>query len=747
LQLTQRLGKGMAFTQPNKHYINQGEAYYFALTLILLLTFLRLLLTQSYKAPTMDEPHHIARGLTYFVRGPVVWNGNPPLAHALMAAPLWLDPTLVPTTATLNQLNDFRLLGQAFLQTAQPRWGAAFFVARLPNMLLLIVLLSLVARWARDLWGPRAGMLALLLCAFDPNLLANAQLATTDIAVTVFCLGVGYAAWRFSRTHCWRDALALGVWAGLALTSKYTAFIVLGLIGLTLLFHLVSSSKFSRRTLFSLLSALLTSLLVIWAVYLFHFGTALGVSIALPAPDYIGEFLWQATVNGQNRPSFLAGTLYPSGVMAYFPLAFLLKTPTAAVILLIVALLLMFRHWRKVLIPLTVFIGYFAALTLSPLNIGYRHLLPCLPFAYVLLGVVFSNRRIGKGMAIAYLALTGWALASSLAVFPYDLAYFAEWSGGPARGYQWLSDSSLDWGQDAYAIRDALQPETEPSYVDYFGPTDARALGLPPSTLPTWENDVPTTFHPARPAPGVYAISATYLQGIVFPRDPDALDYFRHLTPEKQIGYSILVYRVPAENWQWAAVCQNADFYLDAATIERLLGSLPRLIHFDCRSSWIAPPGEGVYLLPDKYSPLVGDSNLIYQRAGHWQVYLQRAQPLLPSMPPVTFGEAIQFLGAQSTASNAITSHWQIIAPLTSPTSIFGHRLAADGFELETADGFGFAEAELRPGDVVWQIHRFNEPFGEHDLFSTGIYNWQTGVRWPTPNQNDHLTLPISDLP
>jgi hypothetical protein len=690
----------------------------------------------------MDEPHHIARGLTCFTRGPEVWNGNPPLAHAFMAAPLWLDPSLVPSLATLNQLNDFRLLGQAFLQTAQPRWRAAFFVARLPNMLLLIVLLSLVLRWTLALWGRRAALASLALCAFDPNLLANAQVATTDLAVTVFCLGAGYSAWRYCRAPRWRDALALGLWAGLALTSKYTAFIVLGLIGLALMGQLALNTAWSRRALGQLSGAGWLALLIVWAVYGFRFGAAPGLPIALPAPDYVAEFLWQATVNGQNRPSFLAGTLYPSGVMAYFPLAFLLKTPTAIVVLLLIALPITFRRWRARFLPTLVFIGYFTALTLSPLNIGYRHLLPCLPFAYVLLGAAFIPRlRVVTG------ALTGWALASSLAIFPYDLAYFAEWSGGPARGYQWLSDSSLDWGQDAYTLQNALQSETLPVYVNYFGPTNARDLGWPPSILPTWEDDAPATFHPANPAPGLYAISATYLQGVVFAREPDALDYFRRLTPEKQIGYSILLYRVPTADWRWAAICQNKNFYLDAPMLQRLIGTLPRLIPFDCQASWIAPAGPGLYLVPDDLNPPGADLTVIYRRAGHWQVFAQRAEPQLPTAAPITFGAALQFLGAQKLARHTIASLWRVTAPLTTPVSIFGHRLAADGFERATADGFGVTSDALQPGDVVWQLHRFAEPFETSDLFALGVYNWQTGERWRTIDQRDHLLVPFATFP
>jgi hypothetical protein len=55
---------------------------------------------------------------------------------------------------------------------------------------------------------------------------------------------------------------------------------------------------------------------------------------------------------------------------------------------------------------------------------------------------------------------------SSLSVYPHELSYFNEISGGPSNGYKHLLGSNVDWGQDLLLIR-----------------TWMRARGLSPSEV------------------------------------------------------------------------------------------------------------------------------------------------------------------------------------------------------------------------------------------------------------------------
>src|SRR6185436_16345217 len=62
----------------------------------------------------------------------------------------------------------------------------ALFLCRATLLLVFgVPLLVVVFRWARDLYGPTAGLVALGLTAFSPTLLAHAPLITPDVQLTV----------------------------------------------------------------------------------------------------------------------------------------------------------------------------------------------------------------------------------------------------------------------------------------------------------------------------------------------------------------------------------------------------------------------------------------------------------------------------------------------------------------------------------------------------------------------------------
>src|SRR5262249_51727095 len=108
---------------------------------------------------------------------------------------------------------------------------------------------------------------------------------------------------------------------------------------------------------------------------------------------------------------------------------------------------------------------YGASAVFTALNIGHRHLLPIIPPALILTGVVatpfarashdgwsfrggdFLRDRRSRA-AVAVVLLLVWHAGESLAIAPHYLAYFNELAGGPSQGYRHLVDSSLDWGQD-----------------------------------------------------------------------------------------------------------------------------------------------------------------------------------------------------------------------------------------------------------------------------------------------------------
>ncbi len=76
------------------------------------------------------------------------------------------------------------------------------------------------------LFGESAGLLALLLVVFEPNLLANSDLVTTDVGVTCFLLATIYCFYRYAEHPSVIRLLLTGLAAGLTLSSKHSGILL-----------------------------------------------------------------------------------------------------------------------------------------------------------------------------------------------------------------------------------------------------------------------------------------------------------------------------------------------------------------------------------------------------------------------------------------------------------------------------------------------------------------------------------------
>ena len=81
-------------------------------------------------------------------------------------------------------------------------------------------------RWAHELYGRNAGLVALVLWCFCPNILGHGQLITPDVSATALGVLAGYLFWRWLKQPAWSTALAAGLALGLVELTKFT-FVVL----------------------------------------------------------------------------------------------------------------------------------------------------------------------------------------------------------------------------------------------------------------------------------------------------------------------------------------------------------------------------------------------------------------------------------------------------------------------------------------------------------------------------------------
>jgi hypothetical protein len=767
---------------------------------LLLLIFTQALGSARLKSPTMDEQNHIARGLAYLRTGDLRLSvEHPPLVNALCALPLLLDPQVeLPLDHPSWQSGAWYAFADEFLWRANAAdVDCIVFLSRLPVIGLALVSGALVYRWARELGGARAGLLALFLFTFDPNILAHARLVTTDLGVTVFSFLAVYALWRVLRDKpgsqpdelrgraWWCGILLAGVALGLALTAKFSALLLCPLFCLFVLWQAITHRTL-RPFFISLLVIFVLALLTLWAVYGFEVGPLDAGGPSLPAPSYLRgvQAILRRTEGG--NPSFLMGQYSTTGWWYYFPVAFLIKTPIPTLLLLLTSLILTARHrtWRCDLFLLLPMVAFLGVNLFSRLNIGYRHLLPVLPFVivYVSYKPIFCQ-KMGLWRKMSFSLLLLWYLVSALFIYPDYLTYFNELAGGPANGYRWLVDSNLDWGQDLPGLQRYVEThDLAQVYLSWFGSARPEHYGIPYRSLPgypLYQGDAETfAFNPYHPAPGTYAISATNLQGVAL-RDHDTFLWFRQRQPTARIGYSIFVYEVPPEG-SAGAVCLGGVHLrdLDSGTVDALLRRNVRVKTFDPATSLIWPAEGPAWLIAPDLAPfdselqevLARDGQVIEEQTGYRVIHLpdttalegwsseiqahSRAwwspaiaspsdEPLREASPfslPVDFEHRVELLGYRSlteplTTGDAfqVTTVWRVLAEVKPPVAIFVHLLDAGGQFVAGWDGLDVAPLGWEPGDVFVQVHRLAVPAEATSgfyLLEIGVYSPETLDRW-----------------
>ena len=77
-------------------------------------------------------------------------------------------------------------------------------------MLFTLLTAVLIYAPARKLFGTMAGLCALLLFTFDPNVLAHGTLISTDMASACFIFATVYAFYRYRLNENWKWSLVTG---------------------------------------------------------------------------------------------------------------------------------------------------------------------------------------------------------------------------------------------------------------------------------------------------------------------------------------------------------------------------------------------------------------------------------------------------------------------------------------------------------------------------------------------------------
>ena len=524
------------------------------------------------KNNTWDESAHILSGYAYVKKG-MDWLSplnHPVLGRAITGAlpaallDLDFDEKVRPEGAPDSNFFPYSL---KFLYENSVTGDTILFWSRLGNIILATLLGIFVFIWSRDLWGQKGALLSIFLYALCPNIIANASIATTDLPITAFffislyffyCLDAkGVTAWR---------AIAAAIAIAFALASKHTALL---LAPIAIASFAIALRREGKKALPYYALLVITVYLCLWAIYGFRFRSdspnyeplnwsVFASSSLTPFFDFARSwrllpeaYLYSVAgvVMGAStgKAAFLMSGYSNTGWWYYFIVAFLIKTPIPALILLIASVLylLAVREIRKGLWLLVPALIIFTAMSLQKVNIGIRHILPVYPFIFTLIGFVpLINTKSARVAKLVFVLLIAWYAFSAASIYPHQLAYFNEFIGGPGNGYKYLVDSNLDWGQDLKGLKEYMENnDIKRLKLAYFGLSDPRYFGIDYEYLPSYAILAPVNVKDAVALKGSFAISATMLQG-VYLADRDYYRFFREMKPSGNVGYSIYIYNL-----------------------------------------------------------------------------------------------------------------------------------------------------------------------------------------------------------
>jgi len=390
-------------------------------------------------ANTMDELAHTPAGYSYIIKKDMRLNPeHPPLLKDLTGLSIWLgskitnDPVYFPDkvkswTHDLNGQWDF---GREFLFRNNNNADKIIFLARLPMLLIMIILGYYVFRWARELYGNTASLSALFLYSLSPAFIANGRLVTTDVvAAAAFFISIYYFI-KWIQKQSKKNLIIAGLVFGLALLAKFSLVLLIPYFILITLIWAVIKHNFIKPIIGLALIGIIGMALV-WPVYQFHtwnypaqrqiadteanlktFGDRFLANPVIWASDkpilrpyaqfFTGLLMVIQRASGGNTTYFL-GEISRTAWPYYFPFVFLIKVPLALLILLTIALIyslsqiketfrykilrkigtLLKKYFTEFALLLFFAIYWYTSIT-SNLNIGVRHVLPVFPIIYIL---------------------------------------------------------------------------------------------------------------------------------------------------------------------------------------------------------------------------------------------------------------------------------------------------------------------------------------------------------------------------
>jgi hypothetical protein len=571
----------------------------------------------------VDEVAHIPAGYSYIKLGDYRLNPeHPPLIKDMAALPLLglglVFPDTVPSWTT--DINGQWESGWHFIYHVGNNADQILFYSRLPVLLLAIVLGVVLYLVALRRFGVATALLALFLYTLEPNIIAHSRFVTTDLGAAAFMFFSIVTFCNYLHSPTRKNLMIATIFFALVQLAKFSSVLLLPVFVFMIIAASLPGTKLKEwpsrfRTLF--LGTFIMgvgSVLLVWLFYIPHTwnmptavqdrlidGSLPGgwqrpvgqqlmkindVPLVKPLAQYIlGMLMVFNRVSGGNTTYFL-GEVTNQSFVWYFPVTYLIKTPVAFLVMAIMSLFYAaYSYLKKTPLKLVqnfvdysqdhlfelsglFFIFFYSYMSITGnLNLGIRHLMPIMPFAIILVAhsVVRLVRRYQAVLAlkVGFIVLVVYYAATNFIAYPAYLSYFNEFIGGPANADKYVSDSSVDWGQDLVRLKQFVDahPEIDKIAVDYFGGgepkyyfCDRRFDGMG-NLIPNVSgyDCSKSKFVEWHAENGVFeqgsymAVSETFLVNDLYwskTRHDEGYAKLRTMKPIAKIGYSIHVYKL-----------------------------------------------------------------------------------------------------------------------------------------------------------------------------------------------------------
>jgi hypothetical protein len=519
----------------------------------------RILSTYNALSLTSDEPSHLACGMQYVADHVYRLEvQHPPLSRAIQA----LGPYIMGARPMDMPYEDDE--GIAVIANSG-NVNRTIFLMRLGNLPFFLLACAVVCTWSWRTLGKPEAVLATGLFTLLPTILADAGLATTDMALGA-TVGAAFLATLFwAEKPTWTRAILLGFCVALAFLSKFTA---LGYLPAAALLAFVSylGTKENRggevwrlatERFGTLLIAVTVALFLIWTGYWFSFGSlqlhGRLSGMKLPAPEFFDGIRESMRHDRVGHAAFLFGEFRWKGWWYYFPVVLGLKTPIAFLILFGVGVFGCIKSRASAyLLPIAFSLGILLPALISNVNLGVRHVEPIyLGFsmtAAIGLKQVLQWARTRLMCVVTAGALLIWLVISVALHHPDYIAYVNAFAGKTPERI--LNDSNYDWGQDLKLLAKHLNQMG----VQRFSLASYDGVGVDyPDYLEAWYG-LPKVeiVRNCVPSPGWNVVSTTVEKttsqwpgGGPFYRGPGAaIPWYEQIPPTQRLG-PLLLFSIP----------------------------------------------------------------------------------------------------------------------------------------------------------------------------------------------------------